>query len=326
MHHRSVDIQQDRQPGSTPSQLFTTIFHEPWWLDAVCPGWEEVTVSAADGGVVARMPYMRKRMMGVVGLCMPPLTHTLGPQLPLVAGENGPSVRNDRSILNQLWEQLPPHHYFSHTCDPILDHALAAYALGYHTSLGYTQRIPAGTNKDQVLKGMRSATRRLTRIGERTLEIDHNLAIDEFCRLYAVSVQENYGIRWSKAKARREEHLRIRAYEACHARNAACVLAARDDKGELQAAIMPVWGHGLMHYLQTARRREAAPGAVHLLIWTAIKMALEMKLTFDFDGFLRPDAVNFLSGFGGTVHKRLVISRQGPLIYLARALAGRLPD
>lgn len=323
MHQPSVDTQKDRRGNASPP-LFTTIFHEPWWLDAVCPGWEEVSVSL-DGKVVARMPYMRKRIMGLVGLCMPPLTHTLGPQLPLVAGPHGPTLVNERSVLTRLWEQLPPHHYFAHTCDPIMDHALAAYALGYDANLVYTQRIAAGTSAEQALRGMRGATRRLVRMGERTLHLDHDLAIDEFCSFYARSIRENYGVRWSKARARREGQLRTRVYEACRTRNAACLLGARDDSGMLHAAIMPVWGHGLMHYLQTARRRDAAPGAVHLLVWQAIQMAVAMKLTFDFDGFLRPDAVNFMSGFGGTVHKRLVISRQGPLIYLARAMTGRLP-
>lgn len=306
------------RPVDRSPPLFTTIFHEPWWLDAVCPGWEEVSVCQG-GHVVARMPFMVKRVMGVVGLCMPPLTHTLGPQLPMAHGK----VTNDRGLLNELWEKLPRHHYFSHTCDPALDHGLAAYARGYDTRLAYTQRIPAGTGKDAFLKGMRSATRRLTRIGERTLEVDRRLAIDEFCAFYAKSVQENYGVRWSKERLRHETRLRIRAYEACQMRDAACLLGARDDKGELQAAIMPVWSHGVMYYLQTARRRDAAQGAVHLLVFEAVKLAHDLRLTFDFDGFLRPDAVNFLTGFGGEVHKRLIISRQGPLIYLARALTGR---
>lgn len=304
---------------SSSSPLFTTIFHEKWWLDAVCPGWEEVSV-AQDGKLVARMPFMVKRFMGVVGLCMPPLTHTLGPQLSMVDGK----MMNDRGLLNELWGKLPPHHYFFHTCDPIMDHGLAAYALGYETRLGYTQRIPAGTDKEAFLKGMRRATRRLVRMGERTLEVDRDLAIDEFCAFYAKSVRENHGVWWSKARQRHEAKLRTRLYEACVARRAACLLGARDDKGELHAAIMPVWGHGTMYYLQTARRREAAPGAVHLLVFEALKLAHELGLTFDFDGFLRPDAVNFLTGFGGEVHKRLILSRQGPLIYLARALTGRL--
>lgn len=323
MHQKSLDRQTRQQHSSASTHLFTTIFHEPWWLDAVCSDWDEVSVSM-DGRVIARLPYMRKRAMGLTALCMPPLTHTLGPQLSCVIGEGGPTLPNDRSVLTQVLEKLPPHDYFSQTCDPIVDEALAAYALGYHTSVAYTQRIPLGTSVEQAFMGMRGKTRRLVRIGEKTLHLDRDLSIEEFCRLYAMSIRENYGVRWSATKARREEQLRIRVYEACRAHNATCLLGARDDNGVLHAAIMPVWGHGLMHYLQTARRHDAAQGAVHLLVWNAMKMAIERKMTFDFDGFLRPDAVNFTWGFGGTIHKRLVISKQRPLIHLARALTGRL--
>lgn len=304
----------DRSP-----QLFTTIFHEPWWLDAVCPGWQEVSISQ-DGKVVARLPFMVKRIMGVVGLCMPPLTHTLGPQLPLIGGK----VSNDRRLLNELWAKLPPHQYFSHTCDPLMDCGLAAYALGYDTRTGYTQRIPAGIGKDAFLKGMQTETRRLTRIGERTLQVDRDLAIDEFCAFYVKSVEENYRVSWAAKRLQHETKLRIRAYEACRARDCSCLLGARDGDGTLHAAIMPVWGHGTMYYLQTARRRDAAKGAVRLLIYEAVKLAQDLNLTFDFDGFHRPDAVNLVTGFGGETHQRLIISRQNPLIRVARALAGGL--
>lgn len=308
--------------GAQP--LWTTIFHEPWWLDAVAPGtWAEVTVSS-NGKVVARLPYVVKRIMGAIGLTMPPITHVLGPQLPVTQTPQGPRLLNDRSLINQLWEQLPRHHYFSQTCDPMVDNCLATYALGYDTCVAYTLRIPAGTSKDKVWKGMRSATRRLTRIGEKTLSVDRNLGIDEFCHLYAKAVRHHYSVNWSKAREREEDKLKIRVYEACRARDATCLMGARDEQGQLQAAIMPVWWNGVMYYLLTARRPEPAQGAVHLLVWEAVKLAMEKKLTFDFDGFLRPDGVNFLSGFGGEVHNRLVICKQGPLIHLARAAAGRL--
>src|SRR5215211_6055781 len=52
----------------------STLFEQPWWLDAVAPGaWGAVEVSS-DGRVVARLPYVTEKGLGLRGLNMPPLT------------------------------------------------------------------------------------------------------------------------------------------------------------------------------------------------------------------------------------------------------------
>lgn len=80
-----------------PVSIFTTVFHEPWWLDAVSPGqWNEATVMS-NGEVVARLPYVIKRVMGITGIGMPPLTHVLGPQLPLERDRLVPAHLNGRN-------------------------------------------------------------------------------------------------------------------------------------------------------------------------------------------------------------------------------------
>src|SRR6056297_1016426 len=58
-----------------------SIFEQPWWLDAVAPGqWESIEIKKGDQ-VVARMPYVIKKKMGLKMITMPPLTQTLGPWL-----------------------------------------------------------------------------------------------------------------------------------------------------------------------------------------------------------------------------------------------------
>src|SRR5690349_7234170 len=56
-----------------------TPFEQPWWLDAVAPGsWGEVVVER-QGEPVARLPYVRKRKLGLTVLTQPPLTRFVGP-------------------------------------------------------------------------------------------------------------------------------------------------------------------------------------------------------------------------------------------------------
>lgn len=313
------------RPLQAEVELFTTIFHEPWWLDAVAPGrWHAVTV-VQDGAVVARLPYSMKSSYGITAIGMPPLTHTLGPQLP-VPDEGGHLRRCfDRGeLMRRLVEQLPQHHYFSHVCDPSLAHVLPLYALGYDSALSYTLRIPAGQSAEDTWRGLRKTMRTAVRSAQRKFTIDHDLSIDDFCCYFNRNLKANHRILWSESYARRNDLVKIRLFEACRSRDAACLLAARDQDNVLSAAVMLVWGHGVMYYLLSSRTTAPeAVNAIKLLLWEAAQLAAKKHLTFDFDGFSRPAAVNILSGFGGEVHNRINIMRMSPLLSLARAIKAK---
>jgi lipid II:glycine glycyltransferase (peptidoglycan interpeptide bridge formation enzyme) len=69
------------------------------------------------------------------------------------------------------------------------------------------------------------------------------------------------------------------------------------------------WGGGIMYYLMSTRAADASDnGSVNLLIWSAIKRAHELGLFFDLDGVTTSGTARFLSGFGGNIRTRLVIT------------------
>lgn len=317
-----MDHSQITSLTSTP--IFTSIFHEPWWLDAVAPGnWGEATVISG-GTVIARLPYCTKRFMGISGIGMPPLTHTMGPQLPLTSPTLSFRPSDHQKLINELMGQLPRHAFFFQVCDPNMENALPFYALGYDSSLTYTLRIGADQSTEQTWKGMRSETRRVIRNAAKKFSIHHDLDIDEFCHFYNVNLKANHNLLWSKSYEARASLVKLRLYEACRAHDAATLLAARDEKGVLRAAIMLVWGHGVM-YPQLGSYDADPSGArsKKLLVWEAIKMANQKRLTFDFDGFWRPEAVGMLTGFRGNVHNRIAVTKMSPLLRFVREIKSR---
>ena len=65
---------------------------EPYWLDCVAPGaWEAVEISR-DGRVIARLPYVVRKLYGVTALTVPRLTPWLGPWI-------APSTANTQNSL-----------------------------------------------------------------------------------------------------------------------------------------------------------------------------------------------------------------------------------
>jgi hypothetical protein len=305
--------------------ILSTVFHQNWWLDAVTGGnWEEATVTS-NGAVIARLPYVTKRVLGVPGIGMPPLTHVLGPQLPIFRGAVEARFSERRALLTELISRLPPHKYFNQVCDPGVSDTLPFYGAGYDSALRFTLRIPLGQSADQMMQGMRKQIRYDIRKAERRLSVQTDLGIDAFCHFFNVCTQANNHLWWSRRFTRQADALKIRVYEACIRENAGCLLAARDGAGVLRAAIMLVWGDGVMYYLLTAH--DAQPegaGSVKLLLWEAMKLAQLRGLIFDFHGLPRPGAINILTGFGGVVANRIAVTKIPLALTIARGIASRL--
>src|SRR5437879_3359762 len=91
----------------------TSIFQQPWWLDAVAPGtWSAVEIRR--GGVLkARLPYVIDRRMGLTLLRQPLLTQSLGPWISPLEGKNVTQLAHQKELYTELIEQLPAHDYFS---------------------------------------------------------------------------------------------------------------------------------------------------------------------------------------------------------------------
>ena len=110
----------------------TSVFGQPWWLDAVAPGqWGEATVER-NGKTAARLPWARERL-NIRGLRLtrvgsPPLTPFLTPELDLGAGKLVTRLANEHKLLNALLADLPPADYTSFTFGPVI-HELAPLPL-----------------------------------------------------------------------------------------------------------------------------------------------------------------------------------------------------
>jgi len=306
-------------------QLTSTIFHEPWWLDAASPGdWREAVVRR-DGETLARLPYLPKRVCGVRGICMPAATHVLGPQLPIAGHHSTVRMSERRTLVEELLAQLPDHGYFHQVCDVSVQDALPMYALGFDLSVRYTIRIAAMQPLPQTWAAMRKQTRNEIRRATERFSIDRDVDVDEFCRLSSGGIQKNHKVWWSNRHRNRTSETIVRLYEAFRRHDSGCLLGARDDRGVLRAAIMPVWGHGVMYYQMTAQDyAPASAGSIRLLLWEAIQMAARRGLAFDFDGFARPAGVTILTGFGGEVCTRIAISKMTPAVQLVHAIKSRL--
>jgi len=283
----------------------STIFHQRWWLDAAAGDcWLEVRTTL-NSGQWASLKVFRTTKWGISMLGMPPLSHTLGPEVHGLEGKPEAVRRMRLFLLDSVIQQLPKHFIFNQVLNAGDMDALAFRLNNFSVNVEYTYRLEDCSNPAQLLANMRDTVRRVIRRAEQQLEIGKNdIPVSEFVAFYFQNLarQERF------PNHSKEVYERVLAAGLAH--GAVEFFIARGPDKRPRAGVCTVFDEHTMYYLLTTQDRSLKDnGSVAVLIWNAIRSAGEKGLAFDFDGFGNRGAAIFLSQFGGTLFPRLRISR-----------------
>jgi hypothetical protein len=279
-------------PATGTVPWVNSIFEQPWWLDCVAPGaWDVAEVRKGDD-VVARLPYVARRRAGLRTIVQPQFTQTLGPWLATPTGKSGKS--NERALLGELIDMLPPFDVFRQCFSPALTNWLPFYWTGFREAVRYTYRIEDLTDLDVVQRRFQEQVRRGIRKAPATVEVDHDYPLE---KLLALDL-ETYARQGLKLP---HSHDVLRRLDAeCAARDARRIFGAVDAQGNTHAALYIVWDERVCYALVNARNPDIqAFGANTLLYWEAIRLAAEVSRVFDFEGSMVKPVEHFFRGFGG---------------------------
>lgn len=309
------------KPARAPAPKFpvATIFHEPWWLSAASDGAYEEAVHAVDNVVIGRLPYLRQRKIGwQTALVMPTMTHVLGPSLAadVPPGERGRSLRRF-TISSALIAQLPRAGHIWFALHRRETETLAFEAAGFSTSVRFTVEIQPDA-PDRLWREMRDKTRNVIRRAQESLiprAIDDPAFFFEFYQenLRQRGIRNHYDLR-----------IRENMVAACLEHGRGRILVASDAAGRPQAAIFTAWDDEAEYYLMSTRAPESGNGAISLLIWTAIQDAAAAGRIFDLDGVDSRTNHMLLTGFGGSLRPRYLVSRTSASFQVAQSLKTRL--
>jgi Acetyltransferase (GNAT) domain len=298
-----------------PSSSTASLFHEYWWLEAVTAGhFSEVVVKQGDH-LAGRLPFVIIRHRGLRTLGMPDFTHLLGPAVNSSDGKPQTRITNRLSTISALISQLPPFDLFKQVIDPSLDDGLALIdglafqTHGFHVGLQYSFEIDCRADLDSLLAGMHFKVRQHIRRADERRAVVMVDDPEQFVSFY----KENL------TKMNRTSYMQFDRfavlYAECRARSRGVILAAMQPGGVPVAMTFLVWDDQKMYYLMSTRDPNAHDnGSVNLLVWSAMKRAHELGLFFDLDGVSSVGTARFLSGFGGSIKTRLIISK-GQRVY-----------
>lgn len=300
------------------------LFHEPWWLSATTANqFSEVTIKKGDA-TVGRLPFVLTINRTFRILRMPMFTHLLGPIVEFGSGKYQTRLMNRLSIVRALIDDLPKFDFFRQAIDPSLDDGLAVadglafQERGFGIKPQYTFQIDCRNNPDALWQGMHFKVRQHIRRADERYKLQPLDDPERFIHFY----RENLKKRGLKSNVALDRLSAV--FTECSARSCGEILAAVLPNGAPAAMTFFVWGNGKMYYLLSTRAPdEADSGAVSLLIWSGMKKAHTLGLSFDLDGISTAGIARFYTGFGGQITTRLIATSGRPMynaLYRARRL------
>lgn len=272
------------------------IFHQPWWLDSTvgAGNWGECIVEKG-GEIHARLPYVLKKKYGFTVISQPPLTQYLGPWFKEVSGAKySKSLSREKDLTEELINQLPKYDYFIQNFSPSITNWQPWYWEGFKQTTNYTYRLDDLSNINELWEGMESKIRTDIRKAEK-LGVSVQ-STDELTKFW--SVHQKTFSRQGKCPPYTFDFL-LGLDAELKQRNFRRILLALDEKGQVHAGAYLVWNDECIWYLMGGGDPELRnSGATSLVIWEAIKIALDGQKVFDFEGSMIESVERFFRGFG----------------------------
>jgi hypothetical protein len=299
----------------------SSIFHEPWWLDAVAlGGWKEARVEE-NGQWVARLPYVERRFLGVRLQLAPPLAARLGPIADVGPGRMERRLRRFSGLVDDLLDQLPPADLFRQVLHPETLSWLPFHRRGFRVEPQVSYVIDDLPDLDRVWSGLSSDTRRVVGKAGRELHVVRDATAHDLSRMVQAT-----GIRQNTSSLAPPEVL-DRAVREAVARARGVVLTAQDAGGAVHASLFCVWDEGRAWYIagggdSRLRRHGGGP----LLMWEMIREAARHVDRLDFEGSMLPGVEHYFRSFGGRQETCYLVTRASRRIAPFWALYQRRRD
>ncbi len=291
------------------------VFMQPWWLDAVCAGkeWDvmlfydtaESTDNAVAGGeeetsegvqksaeavatgedevkpeeqvIVAAMPYLFRKRMGMKYILMPQQTQIGG----MWIDENR---LEDQELLQRLADEAAQRlrakklwYYYQQfpVASPIPD---LLRTKRFTVKKRVTYRLDDLSDLDKVMKGFSKNKKRQLQKAL-TLSADTEMPAEDFYRFHSACLLEQ----GKKITYTREFFMVL--YKKAERLGQCCILRINTLDGDTAAAAFLVWDKNRMYYLipcYTPKYKDSGAGT--LLVWESLKIARLKNLQFDFEG------------------------------------------
>ncbi|MDX9761231.1 MAG: GNAT family N-acetyltransferase [Desulfomonilia bacterium] len=281
--------------GNTAEEISqaNSIFQQPYWLEAVSPGQWGAAVVSSGGHIVARLPYVIHKELGLTRLIMPKLTKFLGPWISPATGKYASELARQKDIMFGLIGQLPRFDFFAQNFHYSITNWLPFYWKGFSQTTRYSYVLDDIHGEERLWSELQGNIRREIRKAGRQVEVRDDLGIDSFLALN----RKTFARQGMPLPYTRELVLRIDA--VLGQRNQRKIFFAEDTKGRIHAALYLIWDSDSAFYLMGGADPDLRnSGSSSLLMWEAIRFSSTVTRRFDFEGSMLEPIERFFRGFG----------------------------
>lgn len=269
------------------SPYTNSVFEQLWWLEAVAPDvkWQEHLIKDGD--------KVKARWVTPLGtFFMPHLTQTIGfwinPEI--VDKDRHYNVRKE--IVSEIVSSLPANTHIS--LAPENSYYLPLHWAGFTVRPYATYRINDLSNIDALYASFASVVKKNIKSAKNKVKIEESGDIAVLHSLMEKTFQlQKRSYPFSK------EYLST-IFEACKKHDAAKLLYARDENGNVHSGVLYVYDEKVCYYLIAGTDPQfRSGGANSLLLWEGIQFAAQHSRCFDFEGSMIEGIEKFFRQFGG---------------------------
>lgn len=282
----------DEYKNLVEKKKITSIFIQPWWLDATGP-WD-VSLAFRNNQAIGAMPFGIRKKWGLTYLGMPALTHHLK-----IWMDKPPDITDhkwltrEKQIIWALIEDLPPHGFFSMVfSEKSFDNWLPFHWKGFRQEMRYTFVIDHTDDIDlqinrNLKRNIRAANEEITIRKDVDLQLFFSICKNAY-RRQKMPMPYAYDI-----------FTKIDASVAAH--QAGIKLGAYNSGNELIAVAYLLWDNDTAYYFLAGDNDEGRnSGASILICREALRIAFEERKvnTFDFCGSMLEPITEMRRQFG----------------------------
>ncbi len=271
------------------------LFMQSWWLDGVCAGkqWDVLLVKNEQEEVIAAMPYLLRKRLGLKYIIMPQQTQIGGIWIHPDVRDSMMSTRHIcEDIASQIKSLKLAYYYQQYPIGSAAPEYMKA--LDFKVKERTTYRIEDLSDIDAVLDAFSKNKKRQLQKAL-SLHVDFNLSAEDFYQFHTQSLAEQ-----DKTINYTREFFLVMFQKAIK-HHCGQIIAIRNADDVLMAAVFVVWDKQSMYYLipcYSPQYKDSGAGA--LLALEAIKFARTQQVAFDFEGSMIRGVAQHYKQFGST--------------------------
>ncbi len=266
-----------------------------WWMNILCKNkeWDVIIIRNDQQEIIATLPYLLVRKMGMKIILQPTLSQTNGIWF---ANESSLSVEEKEKICSAILYQLKQLHlqwycqFYDHRFETIQPFESA----GYQVTRRRTYVIEDLSDLDHVFSTFTSSKQRHIRKAYRNgLKVDWDMSATAFYTFHTESLLQR------GKKNTNSQEVEVSLCEEAMNRGQGAILRVKDAEGNTHAALFIAWNSEAGYYMIPATDfNYKASGASTLVVWEAIKFLQDKTKTFDFEGSMDPAIANSYRQYG----------------------------